>query len=86
MAFGDLTPLCQEASVPLCSMVGAITTIAGSHGIEAVLASGQKTRKNSAFCCEDFYDITHMHPHLISMKMVPKAGNSSSTGSRRFRV
>jgi len=35
MAFGDLTPLCQEASVPLCSMVGAITTIAGSHGIEA---------------------------------------------------
>jgi len=35
MAFGDFTPLCTQASVPLCSMVGAITTIAGSHGIEA---------------------------------------------------
>jgi len=35
MAFGDFESLCNQASVPLCSMVGAIKTIAGSHGIEA---------------------------------------------------
>lgn len=35
MAFGDFDSLCNQASVPLCSMVGAIKTIAGSHGIEA---------------------------------------------------
>jgi len=35
MAFGDFYTICQQASVPLCSVVGAITQIAGSHGIEA---------------------------------------------------
>lgn len=35
MGFGDFTTLCQHAAIPLCSMVGGITTIAGLHGIEA---------------------------------------------------
>jgi hypothetical protein len=35
MGFGDFTTLCQHAAIPLCSMVGEITTIAGLHGIEA---------------------------------------------------
>ncbi|KAE9372367.1 hypothetical protein N431DRAFT_375526 [Stipitochalara longipes BDJ] len=35
MAFGNFDSLCNQASVPLCSMVGAIKTIAGSHGTEA---------------------------------------------------
>jgi hypothetical protein len=39
MAFGDFDALCGQAPVPLCSEVGAITTIAGSHGIEAACYS-----------------------------------------------
>ena len=35
MGFGDFDSLCNQASLPLCSMVGAIKTIAGSHGTEA---------------------------------------------------
>jgi hypothetical protein len=35
MGFGDFTTICEQASIPLCEMVGAITVIAGSHGIEA---------------------------------------------------
>lgn len=33
MAFGDFNSICEQAALPLCANVGAITTIAGSHGI-----------------------------------------------------
>ncbi|CZT40970.1 related to CHS7 protein [Rhynchosporium secalis] len=35
MGFGDFDALCQQAAIPLCAVVGKITHIAGSHGIEA---------------------------------------------------
>ncbi len=35
MGFGDFDSLCKQAAVPLCSVVGHITHIAGSHGLEA---------------------------------------------------
>ncbi|TEY76290.1 hypothetical protein BOTCAL_0060g00010 [Botryotinia calthae] len=35
MGFGDFYSICEQAALPLCAEVGAITTIAGSHGIEA---------------------------------------------------
>ncbi|KUJ22032.1 chitin synthase export chaperone [Mollisia scopiformis] len=35
MGFGDFSQICEQAPVPLCSVVGAISHIAGSHGIEA---------------------------------------------------
>ncbi|KAF8852618.1 chitin synthase export chaperone [Acephala macrosclerotiorum] len=35
MGFGDFNTICEQTSVPLCSLVGAISHIAGSHGIEA---------------------------------------------------
>ncbi|KAL2075679.1 hypothetical protein VTL71DRAFT_622 [Oculimacula yallundae] len=35
MAFGEFDLLCQQAAIPLCAVVGKITHIAGSHGIEA---------------------------------------------------
>ncbi|CZT04197.1 related to CHS7 protein [Rhynchosporium agropyri] len=35
MGFGDFDALCQQAAIPLCAVVGRITHIAGSHGIEA---------------------------------------------------
>ena len=35
MRFGQFDTICHQAAVPLCSMVGQITTIAGLHGIEA---------------------------------------------------
>ncbi|RFU31653.1 hypothetical protein B7463_g4661, partial [Scytalidium lignicola] len=35
MGFGDFEHLCSEAAIPLCSEVGPITSVAGSHGIEA---------------------------------------------------
>lgn len=36
MGFGNIfTTICEQASVPSCAVVGAITVIAGSHGIEA---------------------------------------------------
>jgi len=35
MGFGDFNSICEQAAVPSCSLVGSITTIAGSHGIEA---------------------------------------------------
>lgn len=35
MAFGDFNTICEQAAVPLCSVVGAISHIQGSHGIEA---------------------------------------------------
>jgi hypothetical protein len=35
MGFGDFEEICLQAPVPLCSVVGKITHIAGSHGIEA---------------------------------------------------
>lgn len=34
MGFGDFTEICNQAQVPLCSVIGPITHIAGSHGIE----------------------------------------------------
>jgi hypothetical protein len=35
MGFGNFTEICTRAAVPLCSVVGSISTIAGSHGVEA---------------------------------------------------
>ncbi|KAI9051450.1 hypothetical protein LZ554_004496 [Drepanopeziza brunnea f. sp. 'monogermtubi'] len=35
MGFGDFQTLCENAPIPLCPLVGAITHIVGSHGIEA---------------------------------------------------
>jgi hypothetical protein len=35
MGFGDFEWICQMAPVPSCSVVGKISTISGSHGIEA---------------------------------------------------
>lgn len=35
MAFGEFYDICHQAAVPLCAVVGSITHIAGSHGIEA---------------------------------------------------
>jgi len=35
MGFGDFESICQMTSVPLCSVVGKISTISGSFGIEA---------------------------------------------------
>ncbi|ESZ98370.1 Chitin synthase export chaperone [Sclerotinia borealis F-4128] len=39
MGFGDFYSICEQAAVPLCAEVGAISTIAGSHGIEATCYS-----------------------------------------------
>lgn len=44
----------------------------GSHGIEYAVARGQHRRPNGKFCCEDFYDLKHMHPRMIQMKLLPK--------------
>jgi hypothetical protein len=35
MGFGNFTEICTRAAVPLCSVVGGISTIAGAHGVEA---------------------------------------------------
>ncbi|TAQ84161.1 hypothetical protein B7494_g7518 [Chlorociboria aeruginascens] len=35
MGFGDFESICSQAAVPICAVVGKISTIAGSHGIEA---------------------------------------------------
>jgi len=35
MGFGDFSSICQKSPLPLCAVVGSITTIAGNHGIEA---------------------------------------------------
>ncbi|PQE33528.1 Chitin synthase export chaperone protein [Rutstroemia sp. NJR-2017a WRK4] len=35
MGFGDFYSICEQAAVPLCAEVGKISTIEGSHGIEA---------------------------------------------------
>ena len=35
MGFGDFTEICNQVAVPLCSEIGPITHIEGSHGIEA---------------------------------------------------
>lgn len=35
MGFGDFYSICEQAAVPLCAEVGKISTIQGSHGIEA---------------------------------------------------
>lgn len=35
MGFGDFNTICHMASVPLCSVIGSITHISGSNGIEA---------------------------------------------------
>lgn len=36
MGFGDFTTICQKASVPLCSLVGPPSDIAGNVGIQAI--------------------------------------------------
>lgn len=35
MAFGDFTPFCETAALPLCASVGHITSISNGVGIEA---------------------------------------------------
>jgi hypothetical protein len=35
MGFGDFTSICDQAMVPLCSVVGPLSAIPGSKGIEA---------------------------------------------------
>ena len=35
MGFGDFQTLCEQAAIPLCAVVGKITHISGSYGIEA---------------------------------------------------
>lgn len=35
MGFGDFEEICTRASIPLCSVVGTVSTISGSFGIEA---------------------------------------------------
>lgn len=35
MAFGDFESICQQASIPLCSVVGPVTIVAEPNGIEA---------------------------------------------------
>ena len=35
MGFGDFESICQMTSVPLCSVVGKVSSISGSFGIEA---------------------------------------------------
>lgn len=35
MGFGDFDSICQTSPVPLCSVVGKVSTISGSFGIEA---------------------------------------------------
>jgi len=44
----------------------------GSQGIENALARGWHKRPNGKFCCEDFYDLNHMQPHMTEMKLLPK--------------
>lgn len=34
MGFGDFTEICNQAAVPLCTVIGPITHISGSHGME----------------------------------------------------
>lgn len=35
MGFGDFSDICAKAAIPLCSEIGPITHISGSHGMEA---------------------------------------------------
>jgi hypothetical protein len=35
MGFGDFESICNQASIPLCSVVGPVTVIAEASGIEA---------------------------------------------------
>jgi len=36
MGFGDFYSICQQAPIPICAVVGSISTIQGSHGIEPI--------------------------------------------------
>lgn len=35
MTFGSFSGICTRAAIPLCTVIGSASTIAGSHGIEA---------------------------------------------------
>jgi hypothetical protein len=35
MTFGSFTGICTRAAIPLCTVIGTVSPIAGSHGIEA---------------------------------------------------
>ena len=36
MGFGDFNSICEQASVPLCSVIGSYSQVSGSFGIEAL--------------------------------------------------
>jgi hypothetical protein len=35
MGFGNFSMICTQAALPLCSVIGSSSTLAGSYGIEA---------------------------------------------------
>lgn len=64
MVFGDFYSICEQAAVPLCAEVGAITTIAGSHGIEATCYA-----RNIELANTIIFQVAASFVHILALTM-----------------
>lgn len=64
MGFGDFYSICEQAAVPLCAEVGAITTIAGSHGIEATCYA-----RNIELANTIIFQVAASFVHILALTM-----------------